>query len=406
MRSLVSRFLRIGETTYTDPADKRASYILNQFLILAIICVFASLVVNLAIDRSMAPFVYGPVTLLFFGLSLFLNYKGHLGTSIVILFIFVNTLLFLFTVEFGVSGMAFLYFFPVMLGQMFLLADEKFSKIFLLIFGLTLLTGITSILLALNEFSFGIELIASIKDTSPYLNTPLSFIMLSYLVHIFLRYQKRKEKNMQLMINEKQTLLSEVHHRVKNNLAIISSLLNLQKNSSEDVAIQRALDDSRNRIYTMALIHEKLYKNQTFSSIGFSDYAESLLNEYVRSSLKTKISTSVSIDGIRLVLGQAIPCGLILNELITNSVKHGLRDRKEGEIALKMWKSNGKILLDFKDDGHGVEDIIRMKEQETLGMTIIQALTEQLNGKIIFSNDSGLRVHLEFPEEFERDLLS
>lgn len=404
MRTFILNLCNRGASRHADPSLQRIAFFLNQFLILAFCCLLISIIVNLIISTDKAAVYYAVPIFLFLIFSMYLNCSGRLNGALITLFLFINFLLAFFTLNFGLEGLAFMFYFPVMLGLMFLFNDDRFSGVFNFIFSLTLITALASLSLAFMNYTIHVEELESLRSTSPYLNAPLSLAMTAYMVVVFMRQQRMREHSLQHMVNEKQTLLSEVHHRVKNNLAIISSLLNLQKNSVEDSAIQRALDDSRNRIYTMALIHEKLYKNQTFSSIGFRDYAESLLFEYTRSSLKTRIRSVVDIDGISLVLGQAIPCGLILNELITNSIKHGFRDRKEGEIVLKMHKAEGKIFFDYGDNGRGVEDIIAMKEKETLGMTIIQSLSEQLNGVMHFSNENGLRFRLEFPEEFERQM--
>lgn len=389
---------------YSDPAAIRAALLMNKFIYASLVITFASIVFSLGINQSGISLYYAPPVFTFLLLTLFLNNRGYVIAGTVLIFIFANALLMVFTVAQGLPGLAFLYFFPAILVLMFLLPGDKYKGIFYFLFLLTLLSCIGSIYSAAYYGPPDLEIFSKSRTTAPYVNSFLALCLTAYIVITFMGMMVRREKSLQQMIGEKQTLLSEVHHRVKNNLAIISSLLNLQKNSVEDSAVQRALDDSRNRIYTMALIHEKLYRNQTFSSISFLEYAESLLHEYTRSSLKTRVVSNVEIRGISLVLGQAIPCGLILNELITNSIKHGFKNLKEGRISLEMKKQGGKILMNYHDNGSGVADIIGMKEKETLGMTIIQSLTEQLGGTLQFSNEEGLRFQLQFPQEFEREL--
>ncbi|MCC7303252.1 MAG: sensor histidine kinase [Bacteroidia bacterium] len=404
MKERLNSVLSKGVTFYSTSEERRSVYVLNQFLMLAFICIAASMITNAIIDTSFISLYYGIPSLIVLAAVAALNISGYLYAAMVLLFVSLNVLVGVFTVGLGIRGLAYLYFFPMMLVQMFMFSNERVASIFYFLFGMTVFSGIATVWYALTHPPFTHALFLEIAHTSPYLNLSLCFIMTGYMVMAFMRMQRQREKHLQVMVSDKQTLLSEVHHRVKNNLAIISSLLNLQKNSVEDAAVQRALDDSRNRIYTMALIHEKLYKNQTFSSIGFFDYADSLLREYIRSSLKTRISPQIRIDGISLVLGQAIPCGLILNELITNSIKHGFRERKEGEISIGMFRESGRIVFEYSDNGNGVSDIQKLKEQETLGMTIVYSLAEQLGGTPEFHGETGFRFKLSFPEEFEKNL--
>lgn len=209
-------------------------------------------------------------------------------------------------------------------------------------------------------------------------------------------HQKNAKKQIQNSLNEKEILLSEIHHRVKNNLAIISGLLGLQSSYVEDEKAKALFEDSRNRIHSMALIHDKLYQHETFAKIDFCAYINDLIN-YIKSSYfskQTKISFSVVCHDIFLDIKTAIPCGLILNELITNACKHAFKDRTDGEIKIVCSTMGEIFTLMVSDNGVGFDGAEALKKSNSLGLTLINALAEQIGGSIKTTHHNGTAYYI------------
>lgn len=209
-------------------------------------------------------------------------------------------------------------------------------------------------------------------------------------------HQKNTKKQIQDSLHEKEILLSEIHHRVKNNLAVISGLLGLQSSYVEDEKAKILFEDSRNRIHSMALIHDKLYQHETFAKIEFQAYINDLINHIKLSyfSKQTKVSFTVTCNDIFLDIKTAIPCGLILNELITNACKHAFKDRTEGEIKIVCSKMGGNFTLMVSDNGVGFDGEEALKKPNSLGLTLINALSEQINGKIKTTLHNGTAYYI------------
>jgi two-component sensor histidine kinase len=203
-------------------------------------------------------------------------------------------------------------------------------------------------------------------------------------------------------LREKEVLLKEVHHRVKNNLQIITSLLNLQASKIKDKTLEAMFRDSQGRVKTMALIHEKLYRSENLSEVNFSDYVDSL-TRYMMSTIsgnRERITIRQDIDDILLGVDIAIPCGLIINELVTNSLKYAFPDGKGGEIAVSCKKeSDGRISLVIGDNGVGIASHVDIENSETLGMQLVNSLIGQLDGTMKIERECGTRFTLEFGYE-------
>ncbi|NJB72375.1 two-component sensor histidine kinase [Saonia flava] len=196
----------------------------------------------------------------------------------------------------------------------------------------------------------------------------------------------RAKREMTKRINEKETLLKEIHHRVKNNLQTISSLLSLQSNNIEDKKMKNLIKSSQNRVISMAMIHEMLYMRDDISKIDYKSYVIELC-EYLIRSIKgpdSNIKLSLDIPDIRLGINTAIPLGLLINEIITNALKYGIKGEYEGNIYvdLKRDGDNG-YLLKIGDDGTGYPDNVSHENTKSLGLKLIHNLTRQLRGVII-----------------------
>lgn len=210
--------------------------------------------------------------------------------------------------------------------------------------------------------------------------------------------KKKSEKEIVESLKEKEVLLKEIHHRVKNNLQVISSILNLQSSFVKDKKTLDILDESRNRIRSMAIIHENLYRTTNFSSIDFSSYLLNLTTNLISSyHVQTGIvKLKTEMDPIDLVLDQAIPCGLMVNELITNSMKYAFQNKGEGEIFIGLKEENNKILLKIEDNGIGLPKGFDIMKSDTLGLQLVATLVEQLDGEISVNNFHGTKYLITF----------
>ncbi len=212
--------------------------------------------------------------------------------------------------------------------------------------------------------------------------------------------RQRDEKKLQKSLNEKDMLLKEIHHRVKNNLMIISSLLNLQSRYIKDEESKNIFKESQNRARSMALIHEKLYQSTDLKRINFGEYINTLSYDLYDTYVldKTLISLNVDVGDIMLDIDISIPLGLIVNELVTNCLKHAFIVDKSGEINIKFQVLEDKYQLEVKDDGIGFPRDIDYKNTDSLGLRLVTSLTEQIDGTIELNSISGTSFNIIFQE--------
>jgi two-component sensor histidine kinase len=203
-------------------------------------------------------------------------------------------------------------------------------------------------------------------------------------------------------LGEKEVLLKEVHHRVKNNLQIISSLLNLQTNQIADQKTRDALRDSQNRVRTMALIHEKLYQSPDLEQVDFAAYLKGLVNFLAQSyrANSNQVLIKTEAQNIYLDIDSAIPCGLIVNELVSNSLKYAFPENREGYIRVSCQQSSkDEVVLIVRDDGAGLPAGFDPSKSSSLGLKLVTSLVQQLNGKLEMENQGGLSYKIAFPKD-------
>lgn len=223
-------------------------------------------------------------------------------------------------------------------------------------------------------------------------------MVLSSIVDISDR--KQKEGRIQAALKEKDLLLGEIHHRVKNNLQIVHSLLNLQSSLIGDTAVKSMLMDSQNRIQSMALIHQTLYQSNDFARVDFGGFLEALVPTLLASYGVNTEDIRLVIDAgeVFLPINSAIPCGLLINELITNAIKHAFPNGRQGEIAVNLTRQeNQRILLLVSDTGVGIPAELDIEQVETLGLRLVTLLSRQLDGVLTIQRKQPTRFSLEFP---------
>ena len=185
-------------------------------------------------------------------------------------------------------------------------------------------------------------------------------------------------------LKEKETLLQEIHHRVKNNLQVISSLLNMQRRKLEPGSQQDALQECQTRVQAIALIHEKLYQARNYARVPFAQYARSLANDVFQAAglSPDAITLEVEVQDVALAVDKAIPCGLILNELITNALKHAFPQGRRGTVRVELGQTNGRVRMAVKDDGAGLPSELDLRRADALGMQLVSMLAEQLAARL------------------------
>ncbi|PKL35783.1 MAG: hypothetical protein CVV44_19850 [Spirochaetae bacterium HGW-Spirochaetae-1] len=211
--------------------------------------------------------------------------------------------------------------------------------------------------------------------------------------------RSENENRMEESLKEKELLLREIHHRVKNNMQIISSLLDLQYHRIINITDRQLFLDSQNRVRAMALVHEKLYQSDSMTNIDFENYIQGLIREYndTLSSMTKNVVIDIRVKDVYMDINDAIPCALIVNELLTNSLKHAFPGGRRGTISVDFYvDEEGLYSLTVADDGVGIPREFDIKNNDSLGMQLIHALTHQLKGSISCDSGSGTKFMLSF----------
>lgn len=216
--------------------------------------------------------------------------------------------------------------------------------------------------------------------------------------------RRRAEESMQESLAEKEALLREVHHRVKNNLQVITSLLNLQASQVNDERVLSMFDEARNRVYAIAAIHELIYKSASLSAVHLVDYARQLVPDVVKMfGAQDRIEVAVEGDGATLELERAVPFGLLLNEMVSNVCKHAFPDNTRGELRIRLSDEPQMIVLEVLDNGVGLPPGFGEKQPATLGFQLMQALVRQLRGSMTVVPAPGARLRVVIPERLDRN---
>jgi len=211
---------------------------------------------------------------------------------------------------------------------------------------------------------------------------------------------KRAEEEIKSSLKEKELLLGEIHQRVDNNLQLVSKLLELQYSNYEDEEKVELCKSNKNRMRAVALIHEKLYQSEDFAIIDFADYIENLKNHLIDSYgvnidlIKFKVTAENSIIDV----DTAVPCSLILNELVTNSIKHAFNPGESGKISISFKSKNGKVIISVTDNGKGLMEELDALSMDKTGLRLINMLLEQFHGVLQFSKTDGTKFEVMFTE--------
>ena len=212
--------------------------------------------------------------------------------------------------------------------------------------------------------------------------------------------QSKLNERLQQSLREKEVLLKEVHHRVKNNMQVISSLLNLQASRIQEPTLKAAFRDSQTRVRAMAMIHETLYRSEALSEINLRPYIQKLAHDLFQTynTSPARVRLKAEVEDVSLDIDQAIPCGLVLNELISNSLKYAFPDNRKGEISLEVHvDGKGDVVLSFGDNGVGFPEDFDIQKTKTLGLSLAVSLMEkQIGGKMVVDRNNGLHYTFTF----------
>ena len=212
---------------------------------------------------------------------------------------------------------------------------------------------------------------------------------------------KQAAEQVKASLREKEILLKEIHHRVKNNLQIISSLLNLQSRYEKNEKVRDIFSESINRVKTMANIHSLLYQSKDYARIDFTRFIRELATQMHLSYDPNKelVIIKIHVTNVLLDISMAIPCGLIINELMSNAMKYAFPSGRKGEIDITMYRENGHVLLTVSDNGVGFPETVNFRETESLGLQLVNDLVEQLDGAIELSAGTGTEFRITFKTE-------
>ena len=345
--------------------------------------------------------------------SLLLNKIQLYGLAALLFTLHMNVEIFYINKTFPAEIGAYLYYYPVIVSVVLLNNPQTRDRFALIHFLVCLLFFLANIFIDLPELrrnNLSADQLKSMWTLNMIISTTVTGAIV-YLLTRLISNQNREitlqnndliqaKENINASLKEKEVLLAELNHRVKNNLAIINGLLNLQEDSIENKEAKQIISDSKNRIGSMALVHKMLYNNNDLKRIQLNMYVSELIDELFRGyHLQSKVKIHKSLDPINLAVNKSIPLGLILNEIITNSIKYVYAQNEDnsGEFYINMHLHENKVKIEINDCGSGFPmDFNTELAPFSLGIFLIKSLTEQIDGEVRFLNENGAKIELQF----------
>ena len=408
---IFGNLINLGVKSEMEFYQKREARIVNLF---ALITLF-----GLLVGVSSVFFISGNYALTivlftaFTSLSILsLNYLQYQEIATYIFVITINFTIFILNEQYDDSVGNYFYYFPVIFCVALIHNPTKPNRRTVIFFLIVSASFILSRFIKIPELKNITVTEADNKALLAY-NSFLAFVITIVLVYLVVKLINRqnnealtllhKEQEAQKIIaqslKEKETLLAEIQHRVKNNLAIITGLLNLQTEKAPCDISKQLMVESRNRVMSISMVHERLYKKDNLSKIDLKLYLSELVQELVKSfPSKTKeIEIQEELDKIEIEIIKAVPIGLIINEALTNSLKHAfLSENRKPIVSIKMQLIFDRIQISLRDNGIGFNDIQNRKDT-SLGLSLIESLADQIDAKVVFKSENGACVSFVFP---------
>ncbi len=407
---MFSRLLNIGVTGDLEFYQKKETKILNLFALITLTGLLIGTTNILFLGKSY-PFTTIILETIASILILVFNHKKLYQVSLYLFVLSMNMCLLYISVYYKSSTGSYLYYFPVIFCIALLhnpnkskMRDVIFFSIIALSFFCTRFIHIPFIGKAdLNDdqnqiiFNYNINLCAVLTIVLVYLIINLINKQNLELTEV-LKTIQNDQVTIKNSLQEKEVLLAEIQHRVKNNLAIIIGLFNLQKNNASNEEVKQSINEAKNRVLSIAMVHERLYKKEDLSHINLKYYISELIKEIVRSFPSgDKVTIFEELENIDANITKAVPIGLIVNEVITNSLKHAFADSIiKPVIKISLTTHFDVISIKMQDNGIGFANI-KHRDEKSLGLTLIESLAEQIDGNIHYNNNDGACVKLSFP---------
>ena len=396
-----------AEQTFIERRRIKTLNILNLLVIVSLLLGAT----NGLITKSNYPIWAEIVFLALATFSILLNKYNKQIFSFLVFTFNVNLSVFFISMYYPADVGTYLFFFPIIVSIVLLNNPTKFDKYTATHLGMCLTAFFLSVFVKIPELQNAnfsekeIKLLWYYDVISSVFSTGVISLLLTKLIHdqnkeVLISYEEQKKSQIELQATliQKETLLAELHHRVKNNLAIMSGLLNLQENATHNTEAKQVLGESKNRIMSMALVHKMLYKNSDFKTINLQKYTNSLLEEILNSyNLSQKVQITAEYDNVELTITELIPYGLILNEIVTNSIKYAFTNHALPKITVIVQKNIQTVSVVVHDNGPGFPKDFNLDSNDTsLGISLIKTLSNQLDGEAQFFNDNGAKIQINF----------
>ena len=408
---ILGNLINLGVKSEMEFYEKREARMVNLFAWIAFIGSVAGITTVFFINAKY-PTLIATFSVFTALAVLLLNYKGFYNAAT---YTFVSTTcfsVFVIVQQYEVNVGNYLYYFPLIFCVALVHNPIKSNLRTFILYAIIAVSFLCAWLLDIDSLK---NTTVSQRDNEILLvyNSVLTFFITVIMVYLVVKLINRqnnealallhKEQDAQKIIaqslKEKETLLAEIQHRVKNNLAIITGLLNLQTEKAPCNESRLLMIESRNRVMSISMVHERLYRKENLSKINLKQYLSELVQELIKSFPVhiTQIKVVEDLEKIELELTKAVPVGLIINEALTNSLKHAFNsDSNNPIITIKMQLIYDRIHLSLKDNGLGFNDIANRKDT-SLGLSLIESLCDQIDAEVVFKNEGGACVSIVFP---------
>ncbi len=408
---ILGNLINIGVKSEMDFYEKREARMVNLFGWIALIGSIIGITTVFFIEAKY-PTIIAVFSVFTALVVLLLNYKGFYNAA-TYTFVFTTSFsIFIIVQQYSTNVGNYLYYFPLIFCVALVHNPTKANanNRTLFLFSIIAVSFLSGWIFDIDSLKNSTVTEQDSKALTVY-NSCLTFFLTVIMVYLVVKLINRqnnealgllkKEREAQLVIaqslKEKETLLAEIQHRVKNNLAIITGLLNLQTEKAPCDVSKKLMIESRNRVMSISMVHDRLYKKDNLSKINFKLYLSELINEVVKSfpDLPQPIEIQEELDTIELEVTRAVPVGLIINEALTNSLKHAFKTTEKPIIKISMQILFDRVKICIMDNGIGFPEEQTRKET-ALGLSLIESLADQIDGTIAFRNESGACVSLSF----------